>query len=128
MSLSVPVVWSDRCLLHEPGGEVWIGVPVPGDEVPERARRIRDELTAAGAPVVAAGEHDDDVLRAVHDERLVEFLRTAWQRWVAAGTRSTPVRSGSSRTSPRMLGSSATSTPSSLPHLRPSPACSRSTR
>ena len=29
MSLSVPVVWSDRCLLHEPGGEVWIGVPVP---------------------------------------------------------------------------------------------------
>ena len=35
MPLSVPIVWNDQCLLHEPGGEVWIGLPIPGDEVPD---------------------------------------------------------------------------------------------
>jgi len=85
MPLSVPVVWSDACLLHEPGGEVWIGLPFPGDEVPERAVRIRDALVGAGAPVVGAQPHPDDALLAVHDTRLVEFLRTAWERWDESG-------------------------------------------
>ena len=85
MPLTIPVVWSDECLLHEPGGEVWIGRPLPGDEVPERVRRIREALEAAGAPVVDARAHPDGALLAVHDERLVEFLRTAWEEWEAAG-------------------------------------------
>lgn len=85
MPLSVPVVWSDACLLHEPGGEVWIGVSIPGDEVPERAVRIRDALVAAGAPVADARTHADDAVLAVHDRQLVEFLRTAWERWNESG-------------------------------------------
>ena len=72
-------------MLHEPGGEVWIGIRVPGDEVPERALRIREVLTAGGAPTVEARPHDDDVLLEVHDAGLVDFLRTAWQRWDDAG-------------------------------------------
>ena len=84
MPLSLPIVWSDNCLLHEPGGEVWIGVPFPGDEVPERARRIRAALVGAGAPVVDAHPHADGAVLAVHDERLIEFLRTAWERWEEA--------------------------------------------
>ncbi len=85
MPLSTPVVWSDQCLLHEPGGEIWIGLPIPGDEVPERAVRIREALVAAGARVVDARSHADDTVLCVHDERLVEFLRTASERWQAAG-------------------------------------------
>ena len=85
MPLSLPVVWSDDCLLHEPGGEVWIGTPVPGDEVPERALRIREALTAAGAPTVEARSHDDGELLDVHDGGLVGFLRNAWNRWEDAG-------------------------------------------
>jgi acetoin utilization deacetylase AcuC-like enzyme len=85
MSLSLPVVWSDACLLHEPGGEVWIGLPIPGDEVPERAMRIRGTLVSAGAPLVPAKPHGDEALLAVHDAGLVEFLRTAWERWEDAG-------------------------------------------
>jgi acetoin utilization deacetylase AcuC-like enzyme len=85
MPLSVPMVWSDDCLLHEPGGEVWIGLPVAGDEVPERARRIRAALVGAGAPLLPARPHPDGPLLAVHDEALVEFLRGAWAGWVAAG-------------------------------------------
>ena len=85
MPVSVPLVWSDRCLLHEPGGEVWIGTPVPGDEVPERVLRIRTALAAAGAPVVEATEHPDEPILAVHDAGLVQFLRSAWARWQQAG-------------------------------------------
>jgi acetoin utilization deacetylase AcuC-like enzyme len=85
MTLSVPVVWSDECLRHEPGGEVWIGIPIAGDEVPVRIVRIRESLTAAGAPVVDAETHPDEALLAVHDARLVDFLRTAWDRWEDAG-------------------------------------------
>jgi acetoin utilization deacetylase AcuC-like enzyme len=84
MPLSLPLVWSDDCLLHEPGGEVWIGRPIVGDEVPERVLRIRETLTAAGAPTVAARRHDDESVLAVHDPGLVEFLRGAWDAWDAA--------------------------------------------
>jgi acetoin utilization deacetylase AcuC-like enzyme len=85
MPVSLPLVWSDGCLDHEPGGEVWIGVPVPGDEVPERASLIREALEGAGAAVVEAEPHADDALLAVHDSELVEFLRTAHERWRRAG-------------------------------------------
>jgi acetoin utilization deacetylase AcuC-like enzyme len=72
-------------LLHEPGGEVWIGVRIPGDEVPARAETIREALVAAGAPLVEATEHRDEAIVAVHDEGLVDFLRGAWDGWAAAG-------------------------------------------
>ncbi|HEY7381212.1 MAG TPA: histone deacetylase family protein [Gaiella sp.] len=85
MPLGVPLVWTDDHRLHEPGGEVWIGVRIPGDEVPERAQRIREALVAAGAPVVEAAAHDDEALLFVHDAELIEFLRTAWTRWNDAG-------------------------------------------
>lgn len=85
MPLSLPVVWSDACLRHETGGEVWVGVPIPGDEVPERALRIRDTLIGAGARLVDARDHGDDVLLAVHDQRLVDFLRGASAAWAEAG-------------------------------------------
>jgi len=85
MSLPVPVVWSEDCVRHEPAGEVWLGVRDPGTEVPARALVLRDALAAAGAPVVPAREHDDAVLRAVHDPLLVDHLAGIWRDWAAAG-------------------------------------------
>jgi acetoin utilization deacetylase AcuC-like enzyme len=83
--LDIPVVWSERCLLHDPRREIWIGVPQPWDEPPARATTIRDELLAAGARLVEAEEHDDDPILAVHDREFVGFLREAWDGWQAAG-------------------------------------------
>jgi Histone deacetylase domain len=67
MKLGLPIVWSDRHRLHEPGEEVWIGVRKPGTEVPRRAEAIRDALRACDAQFVAAEPQADDDLFAVHD-------------------------------------------------------------
>ena len=83
---AIPVVWTDAHRGHVPGGEVWIGARIPGDEVPERAEAIRDALTGAGAVVVeAAARIRTTRLLRVHDAALVEFLRDAWSGWEAAG-------------------------------------------
>jgi acetoin utilization deacetylase AcuC-like enzyme len=81
----LPFVWSDDCLRHEPEAEVWVGTRTPAAELPARALAIREALAAAGASEVAAVAHDDSALLAVHDPALVEFLRTAWEDWSAAG-------------------------------------------
>jgi acetoin utilization deacetylase AcuC-like enzyme len=86
----MPVVWSDRHRLHEPGGEVWVGVRTPGTEVPERAERIRQALEDAGARFVDAAEQPDEAVLAVHDERLTEYLAMAWDDWEASGLTEDP--------------------------------------
>jgi acetoin utilization deacetylase AcuC-like enzyme len=85
VALSIPVVWSDRHRLHEPAGEIWVGVRTPGTEVPERADRIRDALAETGARVVEAGPHPDEAVAAVHDEALTDYLASAWAAWESAG-------------------------------------------
>jgi acetoin utilization deacetylase AcuC-like enzyme len=85
VALSIPVTWSDAHRLHAPGTAVWIGARIDADELPERAELVRAALEEAGAPVVAAVPHPDDALLAVHDSGLVDFLRTAWENWQAAG-------------------------------------------
>ena len=83
--LTLPVVWSERCLRHDPGGEVWLGRCEPGTEVPERARTLLAAAQAAGAPVVPARSHPDAALAAVHDPALLEFLASIWAAWEAGG-------------------------------------------
>ena len=90
MGSTVSIVWSDACLEHAPGAEIWLGVRVPDDEPPERATLIREALTTAGAGVVEATEHADEVLLAVHDEDLVAFLRDAHAEWLGAGLAEAP--------------------------------------
>jgi acetoin utilization deacetylase AcuC-like enzyme len=85
VSLPVPVVWSEDCLRHEPAGEVWLGVRDPGTEVPARALVLRDALSAAGAPILAARAHDDAILCTVHDPALVDHLAGIWREWSGAG-------------------------------------------
>src|SRR5580704_1892431 len=82
-ALGMPVVWHEDCLLHQPAGEVWLGLREEGTEVPERATVILQTLTGAGARVVAPRGHDDAALLAVHDRALVEHLATIWTDWEA---------------------------------------------
>jgi len=77
----MPVVWSDRCLLHEPAAEIWVGTPTPAAETPSRATAI---LEALDARVVDARAHADDALLAVHDEALLAYLASAWDEWSGA--------------------------------------------
>jgi acetoin utilization deacetylase AcuC-like enzyme len=86
----MPVVWSDRHRLHEPGGEVWVGVRTPGTEVPERAERIREALEGAGARFVDAAEQPDEAVLAVHDAAMADYLATAWDEWEASGLTEDP--------------------------------------
>jgi acetoin utilization deacetylase AcuC-like enzyme len=77
----IPVVWSPATRLHEPREEVWVGVPTPGTEVPERVDAILDAL--AGHPLHEATGHGDEVLEAVHDGELLAFLEGVSGAWAA---------------------------------------------
>jgi acetoin utilization deacetylase AcuC-like enzyme len=85
VGLALPVVWSDRHRLHDAGGEVWVGVRTPGTELPERAERIREAVTARGAPLVETRPQPDHALTSVHDPELAAHLEGAWDEWQAAG-------------------------------------------
>jgi acetoin utilization deacetylase AcuC-like enzyme len=82
VELSLPVVWSDRCLLHEPTAEIWVGVRTAAAETPARAEAIREALSAR---LVEAEPHPDDALLEVHDPELLAYLASAWEEWQAAG-------------------------------------------
>jgi acetoin utilization deacetylase AcuC-like enzyme len=86
----LPVVWTDRHRLHEPGGEVWVGLRTPGTEVPERAERIRAALAAADARFVEPTGGHEGALLAVHDGALVDYLAGAWREWEEAGLSEDP--------------------------------------
>jgi acetoin utilization deacetylase AcuC-like enzyme len=86
----MPVVWTDDHRLHDPGGEIWVGVRTPGSELPARLERIRDALEAEGASFVAAEAQPDDALHSVHDLELTTHLARAWSDWEAAGLTEDP--------------------------------------
>jgi acetoin utilization deacetylase AcuC-like enzyme len=90
MPVSLPVVWNERHRLHEPDGEVWVGVRTPGTEVPERAERIRGAVEAAGAPLVPAEKHPDEIALRLHDPALADWLREAAELWGEAGLAEEP--------------------------------------
>ncbi|MFN8160548.1 MAG: histone deacetylase family protein [Solirubrobacterales bacterium] len=90
MSLTMPLVWSERHRLHIPGGEVWLGVRTPGTEVAERVERIRTTLEGAGRRFLDAAEHPDDGALALHDPGLVSHLSRAWLEWEGEGLTADP--------------------------------------
>ena len=85
MSLAMPVVWSENCRLHEPGGEIWIGVRTEGTEVAARVDAVRDSLIRNGARIVEAERYSDESLLRVHDDSLLSYLASAWEEWADAG-------------------------------------------
>ncbi|MEQ6901873.1 hypothetical protein [Nocardioides sp. YIM 152588] len=79
----IPVVWSPSTRLHVPRHEIWLGVTTLGTEVPERVDAILGALGSHRLREAVA--HGDDLLRAVHDAGLLEFLETAAEEWARAG-------------------------------------------
>jgi acetoin utilization deacetylase AcuC-like enzyme len=90
MPLAMPVVWSDRCRLHDPGGEIWVGVRTEGTEVAARVDAIREALLRGGARFVDAEPQPDDALLRVHEPALLDYLASAWEEWAAAGLPEAP--------------------------------------
>src|ERR1044071_5897659 len=99
----MPVVWSDRCLLHDPGREIWVGLPTEASEVPARVDRILD--TFARPDLFLAEAHDDEILKSVHDADLLRYLASAYDEWQSSGQgdRGRPLHRGVR--SPRPSGS-----------------------
>jgi acetoin utilization deacetylase AcuC-like enzyme len=79
------VVWSPATRLHEPKGEVWVGVPNPGDEVPERVDLILAVMESGGHPLLEAAAHDDSVLATVHDPAFLRHLEHVHGEWLRSG-------------------------------------------
>lgn len=80
------VVYSPAHLGHDITIETSMGLPVPANEVAERAERIRTALEADGGfATVAPTEHGDAPIIAVHDPGLVRFLEVAWSELRAQG-------------------------------------------
>src|SRR5687767_11353383 len=108
--LTMPAVWTDECLAHEPSAEIWLGVRTPGTEVPARATMLRDAVVAAGARLVPARPHGDEVLVSVHDPAFLEHLEGVYAAWERAGF---PADPGQDRVvpyvfpTPAMLGGTA---------------------
>ncbi len=93
----ITAIHSPDTALHEPGAEIWVGVPIPGTELPERVARITDALDRAGVPIEYPESHPLETLATVHDPAMVDFLRTAWERWQESGY---PVDPGQDRVVP----------------------------
>ena len=103
-ALDISVVWHPDTDRHRDITGVWIGVPEPGDEEPDRTAAIATALRALDAPFVEADAHDDTTLLAVHDREYVEFLDTAHSQWVADGY---PERGGQPNVMPYLFPSRA---------------------
>jgi acetoin utilization deacetylase AcuC-like enzyme len=101
---AMQVFWSPRTRLHEPGGEIWVGVPSPGDEVPERVDIILGALSEAGHAVVEASPHDEAALRAIHAGEFLAHLEGIHDAWRASGI---PAEVGQDRVVPYAFPSPA---------------------
>ena len=70
--------------LHQGQVEMFRGALVPCHEVPARADHVLAELQQRGfAQIQAPTPFDDALLEGVHSPRYLNFLRTAWEQWVA---------------------------------------------
>lgn len=78
-------IWSQGCLAHDPDGEVWIGVPIEGDETPPRGNAMKGAIETAGLTVAAPDQHPDGPILEVHDSGMLAYLKTAYADWVEAG-------------------------------------------
>ena len=77
------VVYTPRHLAHDVTHETYLGMPVPANEVAERAELIRAALEADGGfELVPPTEHGLEPIHAVHDPGLVRFVEQAWEQAV----------------------------------------------
>ncbi|MHA6723137.1 histone deacetylase family protein [Sphingomonas sp. RS2018] len=75
------IVFDPRQLSHAPAREFHNGGWAPYAEVPARA----DAILATIGPSEVPSDHGEGPIRAVHDDGYVDYLKTAHNRWRAAG-------------------------------------------
>lgn len=76
--------YNERHGQHHGKLEMFRGELVPCFEVPPRVEKVVDELRRRRlGPIEAPQVFDDAVLERVHARRYLEFLRGAWDEWVA---------------------------------------------
>jgi acetoin utilization deacetylase AcuC-like enzyme len=81
-------VYSTKHRLRNVRTELYGGELVPPHECAERAEYVLERVKATGiGEVVAPTEFGLDPVLRVHEARFVEFLRSAWTEWSAAGNR-----------------------------------------
>ncbi|HEY5890151.1 MAG TPA: histone deacetylase family protein [Acidimicrobiia bacterium] len=79
------VVYSELHHHHNADTGTWVGITIPSDEVADRIERVVEALVGRGHEIVAAREHDDSILEAVHDRDMIDYMRNAWEIWVEWG-------------------------------------------
>ncbi len=79
------VVYSPQHRDHSADRGSWVGVTIPSEEVPERVELIVAELRNAGHEIVDTERHDDSVLVSIHDPAMVEYMGSAWEKWIEHG-------------------------------------------
>ncbi len=73
------VVYSPAHLAHDVSLETYLGLPIPANEVAERAEIIRSRLEIDGDFAFRGPtDHGEAPITAVHDPALVRFLEGAW--------------------------------------------------
>jgi acetoin utilization deacetylase AcuC-like enzyme len=105
MSLvGMPAVFDDAVLRHEPSAEIWVGVRLPGTELPSRATVLRVAVVDSGASLVAPTDDPMELLSAVHDPAFLRHMQTVYADWVDAGF---PVEPGQDRVVPYVFPTAA---------------------
>lgn len=65
--------------------ELDAGRLVPSWDRPERADVVHAALSSVGHPFAEPAAVDHELIARVHDARYLDFLATAWDRWVESG-------------------------------------------
>lgn len=78
----IPVISSPAHVGHAPAMEIIAGVPIPSIDMVERVDVIERALVReSGYRFERGREHGEEPILAVHSAAMVEFLRTAWERY-----------------------------------------------
>jgi acetoin utilization deacetylase AcuC-like enzyme len=75
--------FTDAHALHAPEFEFYRGQRVPCFEKPERAAFVHEQLCARGHALRAPDVDSMNVLRQIHTPRYLDFLQSAWAKWLA---------------------------------------------
>ena len=77
---------TSKHVLHHPKAELHRGEMIPPHEAPRRMELLTAGLNRAGFhEFLSPAPHDPSDIAAVHSEDYIHFLKTAWNRWQAAG-------------------------------------------
>ena len=74
---------TEQQALHAPAHEFFRGERVPCFESPRRAEFVQAALRAEGHALHTPDVDSTPVLARVHTARYLDFLRTAWEQWLA---------------------------------------------